>query len=52
MEFLNMSLIRQPKKNKKKIIIMRFKLNIQENNLIKQENQNKLKKGITKSIKM
>ena len=47
-----LSLIRQPKKNKKKTIIMRFKVNIEENNLIKQKNQKKVKKGITKSIKM
>ena len=43
MEFLNMSLIRQPKKNKKKTIIMRFKVKIEKNNLIKRKNQKKLK---------
>ena len=30
MEFLNMSLIRQLKKNKKKAIIMKFKIDIKE----------------------
>ena len=43
MEFLNMNLIRQPKKNKKKTIIMRFKVKIEKNNLIKRKNQKKLK---------
>ena len=52
LEFLNMSLICQPKNNKKKTINIRFKVNIEKNNLIKQKNQKKFKKGVTTTIKM
>ena len=52
MEFLKISLIRQPKKTKKKTIIIKFKISIKENNKNKWKNQKKVKKGITKSIKI
>ena len=44
MTFLNMSQIQQLMKNKTKIIIMRFKINVKKNNQNKQKNQKKLRK--------
>ena len=44
MAFLNMSQIHQLMKNKTKIIIMRFKINVKKNNQNKQKNQKKLRK--------
>ena len=49
--FLNMNLIHQLKKNKKKTIVMKFKLDQKENNKKKLKNQKKLRKVLQNQLK-